>query len=532
MAKRYIGITIIFTAVLSFAIFHDTTTVLAASTTLVIEDTQILAPDGLGTKEKAAMEKKYRYDYRQKDIILKPDISTDFTQEPLIAPLGAEILTEQEKLYRYFGIASVLQELGRFEEAIEILKYIQLKRPNDKYIENYLRGIQEEAKIKKTKWDKSTRKDAVILKEIKIKNLMQEGTAYYNQKRFDTALVRFVDVVNLDPGNATAKRYLDKLKKYYRDEIGVENIIRKWGYEMTGEEQPKSGEQALYAFEGKDREIIANKMEAAERLLDKEEIQNVVEYAKVNSMMEQAELDVGVEDIINQRMEEERKKYSYTLGPGDVVQVSVQDHPELSGRSTVGIAGDIMLPLVNEPVEAQGLTLVALQEKVVGVLERYVKDPSVYIGIVEYQSKVFYVIDEEGCTPYSITRANFTLRDALFIADWGGDRALGRVLVMKPHKLHPIIKKVDAFDLVYRGNLARNVRIEDGDVIYVPMTMASKVTQTISDSLSPFAAVRDVREEWLSQRWNQQQGWYNIFRIPRTSSDQADYREIDVSANN
>jgi protein involved in polysaccharide export with SLBB domain len=198
----------------------------------------------------------------------------------------------------------------------------------------------------------------------------------------------------------------------------------------------------------------------------------------------------------------------------------VQDHPEISGSATIGPDGDILLPLVNEPVYARDITAPELQKRVVEVLKRYVKDPIVYVGITDYRSKVFYVIDEIGCTPYNITRANFTLRDALFIADWGSNRALGRVLIIKPHMLHPVVKKVDAFDIVYRGNLSKNIRIENGDVIYVPVTAANKISTTIADALSPFKAFRDIRNEWLNWRWNLKNGWYNMFRIPRSAEEE------------
>jgi len=157
----------------------------------------------------------------------------------------------------------------------------------------------------------------------------------------------------------------------------------------------------------------------------------------------------------------------------------------------------VVLPLVNDVIKIKGLTIQEATVTITNAMKRYVKDPHVTIAIDEYKSKMFYVIDEIGCTPYPITRTNLTLRDALFVSDWGDNRALGRVIVMKPHKVHPVIKKVDAFDLIYRGNLTNNVRIEDGDVIYVPLTIAAKTTKVIADTIRPFAAVRQARDEWL-----------------------------------
>ena len=62
----------------------------------------------------------------------------------------------------------------------------------------------------------------------------------------------------------------------------------------------------------------------------------------------------------------------------------------------VGPSGEIMLPLVNEPVKAEGLTASEVQANVAKALKRYVQDPVVYVGITAYKSKIFYVIDETG----------------------------------------------------------------------------------------------------------------------------------------
>jgi polysaccharide export outer membrane protein len=270
--------------------------------------------------------------------------------------------------------------------------------------------------------------------------------------------------------------------------------------------------------------------EAADSLLEKKEREQLVMDVKTSSLLDQAELGLKVENIIKKRRVEENKENSYTVGPGDQLQISVRDHPELSGKTTIGPLGDLVLPLINQPVDADGLTLEELNEKVTEALKRYVKNPTVYVGIVTYKSKIFYFIDEQSCTPYTITRANFTVRDALFLSDWGQNRALGRVLLVRSDKLHPMVRKIDAFDMIYRGNLANNVKIEDGDVIYVPMTAASKIAQTIQDTFAPVKAFNDARKSWLNMRWNTDNGWSNVAKIPSNRAYEQAFND-DLSGN-
>jgi polysaccharide export outer membrane protein len=174
-----------------------------------------------------------------------------------------------------------------------------------------------------------------------------------------------------------------------------------------------------------------------------------------------------------------------TLGAGDVILVKVANHPELSGQTTITVNGDVMLPLTNESIPAKGLTTDELSDKITEIMAKYIQEPQVTVDLLESKSKFFYVIDEIGSTPYPINRPNLTLLDALFIADWGPQRAVGRVLVIKPSPLHPIVKKIDAYEMVYRGNLKNNILIGNGDVIYIPKTIVGRLNDYISETFAP-----------------------------------------------
>lgn len=512
----------------------------------------VLAPQGLTTKEQAQLEQQYKYEFRNKAALLSPYIvsgSGGAAEEAATA--AAE--TEQEKLYRYFRAADQLYRAKKFDEAIQILKYIVEKNPDDEYVRSYLQKVEKEKSANKKRWVRTVEGDANLLKNNKIKNLLRDGMDYYKQKDFGAALLRFADVLALDPNNAQAKDYFNKLKGYYLKEVQVKDIVEKaeTGIDMDEEESISAGSNPALRVTNeilneKEREInksaqkllnekesgisvpaeklLENKesgtIKTAEKMMDEQEMGSIVKKERIGTVLDQAELGLTVEDIIAQKKYEERKLYLYTLGAGDVIQISVRDHAELSGRALVRLNGEIVLPLVNDTVRVKGLTADEAGVKIQDVLKRYVRDPYVTVTIEEYKSKTFYVIDELGCTPYPITRANLTLRDALFVADWGDNRALGRVVVIKPNNLHPIVKKVDAFDIIYRGNLKGNIRIDDGDIVYVPLTVAAKVTKTIADSLQPFAAIRSARDEWINLRGDIK-SWKELPRIRQDFSKDA-----------
>ena len=522
--------------------------VTSAEGTVVVQPTPstVLAPQGLVPKEQAQLEQQYRYEFRNKSALLSPYVSSGSggaAEE--VASIAAQ--TEQERLYRYFRAAAQLYGDKKFDEAIEILRYILEKSPDDEYVRGYLEKVQREKSTSKRDWTRTLTTDASVLKSKRIENLLKDGKDYYMQKDFGSALLKFADVLAIDPDNAEARAYFDKLKEYYLREVRIKDLVEKTEAgididvdKVSAPPADKIADKVLSAKEGEiDRSaqkllnekegkasVAAGKLleakegeavKAAEKMLDDQEMGSIVKREKVGSFLDQAELGLTVEDIIAQKRYEERKMHLYTLGTGDVILISVRDHTELSGRAIVRLNGDIVLPLVNDVVRVKGLTADEAAVKIREVLRRYVRDPYVTVTIEEYKSKTFYVIDEMGATPYPITRANLTVRDALFVADWGDNKALGRVIVMKPNNLHPIIRKVNAFDIIYRGNLKDNISINDGDVIYVPLTIAAKVTKVIGDSLQPFAAIRSVRDQWVNLKGDIK-SWQEL---PKIRQDQA-----------
>ena len=487
----------------------------------------VVSPTNLADREQASLSRQYQFQVRNKAFLLGRAIAGSSGVPN--APTKEEL--EQEKLYRYFGVAANLYKEQKLEEAVEILKYILEKDPEDEYIKSYLARVQKEMQIQKANLKIADRSSAIFLKKKKIESLVQDGIDAYKNRDYDAALLKFADALGLDPNNAMASSYMNKLKQYYLKEMRVENIVEDWTKnKSSNNETTKMPTSTIDTEKGADQKIE----EAAEKLLndkngnstqkaadetptktlsDDEKMKKIIFDKRAGSLLEQAELGYRIKEIIDARTLEEKKSTEFTLGPGDIVQLSVRDHPELSGLTPLRLKGDIVLPLVNDTVIAKGMTVDELSQKLTEVLRRYVQDPYVNVSIVEYKSKVFYVLDENSCTPYPITRADTTLRDALFLSDWGDNRALGRVLVIKPSKRYPIVKKIDAFELIFRGNLENNIKIEDGDVIYVPMTYAAKVTKTVFDTLGPFRAVRVARDEYLGGKWNQKD-WENMSRMP------------------
>jgi polysaccharide export outer membrane protein len=119
----------------------------------------------------------------------------------------------------------------------------------------------------------------------------------------------------------------------------------------------------------------------------------------------------------------------YRVGPGDVVEVSVLGHSDLSRTATVQPNGSITLPLLNE-VPVAGLTVSEVQRKLTTLLNKdFLVDPHVEVRVTEYQSQFVLVLGEINAPGRKALRGGSRLVDVL--VDSGGftAHASGEVVI-------------------------------------------------------------------------------------------------------
>lgn len=95
---------------------------------------------------------------------------------------------------------------------------------------------------------------------------------------------------------------------------------------------------------------------------------------------------------------------NYRIGPGDILQITVWDHPELtipagsfrdpkdSGQQ-VGDDGNLYYPYVGV-VEAAGMTAPELRDVLSAKLSTYIMNPQLDVRVVAYRSQKVYVVGE------------------------------------------------------------------------------------------------------------------------------------------
>lgn len=192
---------------------------------------------------------------------------------------------------------------------------------------------------------------------------------------------------------------------------------------------------------------------------------------------EGTELDSSALDqaVADARQAVVNRNYEYRIGVGDVLSVTVYDHPELTipaggerpseeSGSTVESDGTIFYPYVGR-VPVAGRTVESVRAELQRRLANYITDPQVYVKVADFNSQKVYVtgqVDSPGVMP--ITNVPMTVLDAINLAGGLDSQANWHdvVLTRGDETFH-----IDVYDMLQKGELQRNRLLQDGDVLHV-----------------------------------------------------------------
>jgi len=200
----------------------------------------------------------------------------------------------------------------------------------------------------------------------------------------------------------------------------------------------------------------------------------------------------AAQKLLSQQVETEPLKY--TLGPDDVIQIEVRRHPEFSGEYTVNSEGKIQYKFVGD-IPISGLTKLEIKEKLETILSKFVIDPDIELTILQYRSKIIFIVGEVGAPGKYYMRADtVSVRDAVVQAGLPTLAASMRKtrLVHPDANGKPKYKKIDLYKLIYEGKLDLDRDMLPGDVLYVPATIFAKIGRVLSPIAAPIAPAYSI----------------------------------------
>lgn len=159
----------------------------------------------------------------------------------------------------------------------------------------------------------------------------------------------------------------------------------------------------------------------------------------------------------------------YQLGSGDIVHITVYDHPELTTDTRVDEQGKIGFPLIGG-VSVAGKTAAAAQALIASTLEKgdFLKKPQVNLIVTEYRSKqvsVLGLVNKPG--KYPLDSAS-TVSDLLALAGGVAEDGADEVVLIHNQDGKSQKFKISTKSLFQDGQVDLNHQVTGGDVIFVP----------------------------------------------------------------
>lgn len=155
----------------------------------------------------------------------------------------------------------------------------------------------------------------------------------------------------------------------------------------------------------------------------------------------------------------------YVIGPGDELRIRVWGQVSFQVNVRVDRSGEIFLPQVG-PVHVAGLTFSMLDPHLRGAIGRVYHNFDLTADVGQIRAIQVYVSGEARRPGVYTVSSLSSLVDALFVS--GGPSVQGSMRRIQVRRGSAVVTEFDLYGLLVHGDKSKDVRLESGDVIFIP----------------------------------------------------------------
>jgi polysaccharide biosynthesis/export protein len=188
-------------------------------------------------------------------------------------------------------------------------------------------------------------------------------------------------------------------------------------------------------------------------------------------------------------------KADYVLGPGDQLQINMYGQADLfTGPSTVLVDGTISLPFVGR-VPVAGRTVREVEVTVTDLYKKYFKRPNLTIVLAKPRQLTLAVSGEvvkPGTYPFTGVDQIPTVSQLLKLSGGVTPSAdLRNVQIRRSKFGAPGVYEsisVNLMKLIQEGDISQDIRMRDGDIVFIPVAAKPSLADFAAAADSSFAA--------------------------------------------
>jgi len=180
-------------------------------------------------------------------------------------------------------------------------------------------------------------------------------------------------------------------------------------------------------------------------------------------------------------------EYTYKIGKGDILNITVWDHPELTipagqfrsaGESgnVVNSDGTIFYPYVGR-VSVLNITVGEVRSLLTNLLSKYIKDPQIDVSVAAFRSQRVFVtggVNVPSVIP--VTNVPLTVLDAINLSGGISAAADWRSIVLTSETKDGSVESIlDLHALYEKGDISQNRLLRNNDLLHIPTNDSLKV---------------------------------------------------------